>query len=285
MIDSLDHVAVVSDRPDTLFQCFERLGFQLTPLSMHRGTVAPDEAPIPWGTGNRCAMLKSGYLELMAIIDPSLFCGIFPELLQRYEGLHIIAFGCADVQQERKRLTGSGIETDPVVDLQRDLETNDGLKRARFSLLRPARKEAGEGRINIIQHHTREYLWQPQLLDHPNRAVALREVVVCVEDPGEAAARYRRILGISPTQSGPVERFDLPSGRFVLVGADDLPAVVPGAAAPVMPFIAAFSVATEAPDEVRRVLENGEIPFAEKGGNLLVSARAACGTIVTFEPA
>lgn len=285
MIESLDHVAVVSAHPDVLFGCYERLGFSLTPLSMHQGAVKAGDAPIPWGTGNRCAMFESGYLELLAIIDPKRYCGIFPSLLERYEGLHIIAFGCGEIEKESERLADAGIATGGVVALQRDLETASGIRRARFSLLRPASSEAAEGRINIIQHHTPELLWQPHLLTHPNGAVALTEVVVCVDDPGEVAARYRRILGLEPVRAGRAARFDLPRGRFVLVGTDDLADLVPGIAQPVIPFIAAFAVATEAPDDTRRFLEKGEIAFDDRDGKLSVSAADACGTILRFEPA
>ena len=284
MIESLDHVAVVSSRPEILFETYERLGFNLTPLSMHHGAVNAGEDPISWGTGNRCAMLRSGYLELLAIIDPTRYCGIFPLLLERYEGLHIIAFGCQDVLAEENRLVDAGIATDGVVALQRDLETDDGMKRARFSLLRPALSEAAEGRINIIQHHTPDYLWQPRLLNHPNRAVALREVVVCVDDPREAAERYRRILGISPVRVGHTVRLDMAQGSFVLVNPGNLPNIVPADVPPVVPFIAAFSVATDALDVTRRHLETSDIPFEMAKGNLVVSASEACGTILLFEP-
>ena len=44
-VETLDHVAVVSDRPETLFSSYERLGFQLTPLTQHSGAVKPGEQP------------------------------------------------------------------------------------------------------------------------------------------------------------------------------------------------------------------------------------------------
>ncbi len=91
MITCLDHVAVVSRHADALFGAYERLGFALTPLSMHSGALGPGGPVVPWGTGNRCAMLRAGYLELIAIVDEERPCGIFPELLRRYKGLHIIA--------------------------------------------------------------------------------------------------------------------------------------------------------------------------------------------------
>ena len=78
MIDGLDHVAVVSKNSDSLFGAYEAMGFQLTPVSRPWGSVNPGEKPVPFGTANRCAMLKRGYLELLAIFDPTMPCGPFP---------------------------------------------------------------------------------------------------------------------------------------------------------------------------------------------------------------
>jgi hypothetical protein len=90
---------------------------------------------------------------------------------------------------------------------------------------------------------------------------------------------------VEPVRVGRAARFDLPRGRFVLVGADDLGELVPGIAPPVIPFIAAFTVATEALDDTRRFLDRREIPFHDRDGKLSVSGADACGTILIFEPA
>ncbi len=285
MITSLDHVAVVSRHADALFGAYQRLGFALTPLSMHVGALGPGEPLVPWGTGNRCAMFRLGYLELIGIVDAARPCGIFPELLQRYEGLHIIAYGCSDAEAEMARLESDGVDVQGIVALQRELSTPDGTDLARFSLVRLAPEEAREGRLNIIQHHTPDLLWQPRQLEHPNRAVALVEVTVCVADADEAAGRYSRILGVAANDQGPGRVFDLPQGRLRLVAPDELGDAVPGAIAPTLPFIAAFTIATESLDSVEEILVHNDVEFERENERVVVARDVAQGAVCLFEPA
>ena len=56
----LDHAAVGGPPMAALEAAYQRLGFTLTPLARHRGLA----------TGNRCAMLRHGYLELIALVAP-----------------------------------------------------------------------------------------------------------------------------------------------------------------------------------------------------------------------
>ncbi len=284
MINCLDHIAVVSNRADALFSSYERLGFVLTPLSMHRGSVKPGEPPVPWGTGNRCAMFRAGYLELLAIIDPTIYCGVFPDLLERYEGLHILAFGCDDARAEEARLARSGMEVLGIITLKRELETPDGTGLARFSLVRLAPELSPEGRLNIIQHHTPELLWQPHQLDHANGAQALVELVACVADPEEAARRYEAVLGTPSRRRGPAYSLDLSDGRFMLVSPDDLGAIIPAPHPNVVPSIVSFTVATDRIDHVGDLLASADVAAEQDGHRLIVPAEFGCGAICIFEP-
>jgi len=284
-IKGLDHVAVVSRRPDVLFGSYERLGFRLTPLSMHQGSIAPGEAPVAWGTGNRCAMMRTGYLELLALVDPTAYCSTFPELIDRYEGLHIVAFGCDDAASAAARLAQAGISTPGVIDLQRELDVAGDRRLARFGLLRLGPGEAPEARVNIIQHHTPQYLWQPDLLDHPNGALALREVAVCVADPDESAARFARILGIAGTPDGAQRRFLLPHGRFVLVGPDDMARMHPDVRIPALPFVASLTIGVADIDATAGLLAANAVAAQRRDGRIVVPPESGCGAICVFERA
>lgn len=279
----LDHVAVVSDRPADLFATYERMGFRLSTLSRHAGALRPGEAPVPWGTGNRCAMFRSGYLELLAIVDPAMPCGIFPTLLQRYAGIHIVAFGSMHLDAMAERMKGQGIKVTGVAALERELETPQGMRTGKFSLLRMEDAETPEARMNILTHHTPDYLWQPQLMDHPNGAVALNAVLVSVADVDEAARRYERILGIAATRDGAVRCFAMASGEFRLVAADALGTVLPGFEQSVVPQCIAVSIGVADPARTRAFLERQAVPFAEIDGRLVVPSRAAMGAAVVFE--
>ena len=69
----IDHAGVAGRDLDLLAAAFERLGFKLTPRARHSGRRKPDGPVEPFGTANRCIMLRQGYLELIAIVDPSCY--------------------------------------------------------------------------------------------------------------------------------------------------------------------------------------------------------------------
>src|SRR5690606_30064107 len=219
-ITGLDHLAVmVRDLPGA-GDAYERLGFLLTPVSQHSGARAPGGPVTAWGTANRCAMLSRGYIELMGVIDPSLYDNRVPEYLARYEGMHILAFACDDAASIADRLAREGFGVSGVHGLERALDVPGGRATARFRLVRTPESELPEGRVLAIQHLTPEYLWQERYLDHPNGATALTELAVCVADLDEAAARYRRFLGREATGSAGRRVFDFGGDQFVLLSED-----------------------------------------------------------------
>ena len=68
----LDHVGVAVNDLDVGREVYERLGFTLTPRSIHSGSKTPGGPVEPWGSGNHCAMFRDGYLELIGLTDPDL---------------------------------------------------------------------------------------------------------------------------------------------------------------------------------------------------------------------
>ena len=59
----LDHVAHFVPEMDAAATALERCGFRLTPFTVQTNRV--NEEAVPAGTGNRCAMLRQGYLEIL----------------------------------------------------------------------------------------------------------------------------------------------------------------------------------------------------------------------------
>lgn len=285
-IAGLDHVAVVSDRAEALFAAYEHMGFRLTPLSRHEGAPAPGKAVVPWGTGNRCAMFNAGYLELLAILDPTRHCGPFPALVSVYEGMHIVSFAASDAEAAAARLRSAGVGVAGVVRLERGVEDETGAAaRARFRLVRFAEGALPEARFNVVEHRTPELLWQERYLEHPNGAVAIDEVLIAVADLDAAEARYCRVLGVAAERRGAVRRFRLPRGTFSLVAAEALATVIPGAAAPVVPCVAAVSFAVRDVARTRDVLAAGGVAATADAGRLIVAARDGCGATCLFSEA
>ena len=279
VVGTLDHVAVVSTNPDLLFETYERLGFRLAPFARHTGAVRPGEPTVPFGTGNRCAMFRRGYLELLAIVDRDLECRGLDIRCDRYEGLHIVAFRCVDAEAAAESLRAGGINVDGVTRLERQVPASEVPQTAAFSLIRLGTDTPAECHFNILQHHTPEIIWRSDLLDHANGAQGLEAVIICVDDPEAAARRYNRLMGATTERRGPVAWLITGSGRFGFVAPTDLPAVCYGAEAPTVPFVAGFAVSTSSLSQAEQVLVRSEMPFKRHGGALAVNA---CGAVCVF---
>ena len=120
--DALDHVGIAATDLGALAADWEKLGFCLTPLARHSGRRTPDGPVVPFGTGNRCVMLREGYLELIAIVDPGAFSNTLDRFLARYAGIHILALSIEDEDANLARLRRAGIEIPGVAYLERPVD-------------------------------------------------------------------------------------------------------------------------------------------------------------------
>src|ERR1700677_872182 len=96
---ALDHVGVVGHDLAALAAQYERLGFALTPRALAGGGRI----------ANRCAMLRQGYLELMALA-PGGSSATLTRVLARHAGAHIIALAIQDTAATIARLRLAGID-------------------------------------------------------------------------------------------------------------------------------------------------------------------------------
>ena len=196
---TLDHIAHFVPHMDVAAPALEKLGFTLTPFSAQSHRLEPGGPLLPAGTGNRCIMLKRGYLECLAPTGDTPVANQLRTAIQRYVGVHSIIFGTGAADADHARLAREGFSPLEPIALQRQLMTQDGEHTARFTVVRVAPGTMPEGRIQYCQHHTPEFVWQPQWVQHANRATALTAVILCMDDPAEAAARYGRF-----TRSGSI---------------------------------------------------------------------------------
>lgn len=282
-ITSLDHLAVMVTDLDAAGAAYDRLGFCLTPLSQHSGALSPGGPVEIWGVANRCAMFHRGYLELMGVVDPTLYDNRVPDFLARYEGIHILAFGCHDATATANALAAAGFGATGVHALARALDTPEGERLAKFNLVRLPPDETPEGRVLAIEHLTRQYLWQDRYLDHPNGAVALTELVVCVEDVNEAARRYAKYFGVPIMRNGMGAECALQQGKFILIDPTELREAY-GIDPPALPFAASFTVAVTDLRETQTLLEKNRISLTQRPGKLMVAGSDAHGANVQFEP-
>jgi catechol 2,3-dioxygenase-like lactoylglutathione lyase family enzyme len=283
-VDGLDHIGIAVPDLAAAAETYRRLGFQLTPLQQQAGPLEPGGPVVRWGSANHCAMLEQGYLELIGVVDPALYDNQLGCFLARYRGIHIMALGIADAEAAVERLRQSGLVVAGVRPMQRPVATPEGTSEVRFKRVPLA--DAPEGRIQLIEHLTPELMWQPHLLAHPNRVVALTETVLCVADIAETAERFRRLAGIAPLRHGKARIFAFAAGRLVLCDPASLGDIMTDVAPPTLPWFAGFSVATDDGNAaVRQILRRNRIEFAEHdGGDLVVPAASSCGATCRFQP-
>jgi catechol 2,3-dioxygenase-like lactoylglutathione lyase family enzyme len=283
-VDSLDHIGIAVPDLAAAAETYRRLGFQLTPLQQQAGPLEPGGPVVRWGSANHCAMLEQGYLELIGVVDPALYGNQLGRFLARYRGIHIMALGIADAEAAVERLRQAGLVVAGVRPMQRPVATPEGTSEVRFKRVPLA--DAPEGRIQLIEHLTPELMWQPHLLAHPNRVVALTETVLCVADIAETAERFRRLAGIAPLRHGKARIFAFAAGRLVLCDPASLGDIMTDVAPPTLPWFAGFSVATDDGNAaVRQILRRNRIEFAEHdGGDLVVPAASSCGATCRFQP-
>ena len=198
----LDHVGIAVGTLEDARRDFERLGFRLTPRSLHRGARKPGGAVEPWGSGNHCAMFEHGYLELIGVWNPDLWSPT-DEMLDRYRGLHIVALREDDAEAAYATLSARGGTVDPPRLLTREIEVDNSTRTLAFRNIGAHRDRFPEARLLFIEHRTPELLWRDELLAQPNGVVALEEAYLCAADLDAAVDRYTTLLARAPDDAGP----------------------------------------------------------------------------------
>ena len=202
-------------------------------------------------------MLRSGYLEILAPLDSTPIGRELQAGIDRYVGVHLLAFGSPDTKAEQARLEALGFPQRPVVALRREVETEGGATATlRFTVGRAELGSMAEGRVQFLTHHTPEHLWQTRYLGHPNTAEDLAEVWVVVANLDEAAARYSAYLDLPAVRVEPgAATIRLSRGRVSLFTAEAFRGHLPGAEVPTLPFIAGYGLAAGDPGRARSLAE------------------------------
>ncbi len=279
----LDHAAHMVPDLDAAAEALTRLGFTVTPRTPQMTQDAEGHL-VPAGTANRCVMLGEGYIEILTPVSDTPLARQMQAQIDRYVGLHLICFGAADPEPVRARLDREGFDPLPTVALRRGIARSDGGEGTlAFSVQRVPPGTMAEGRVQYVTHHTPELLWQPRWLEHANGAIGLREVVVVVADPGEAADRYARFTGRTAQRDGAGCRIlPLDRGRVVLLSPEAWRADFPGIAPPALPWIAATTLAVETLDVLAARCRDAGVPARRRDGRLVVALPAALGGVMAF---
>ncbi len=280
---NLDHVAHFVPDIDAASAAFESLGFTLTPFSAQMQRNEAGELA-PAGAGNRCVMLERGYLECLTPTADTMIGNQLRTAIARYTGLHLIAFGTGDATADHARLSTEQFAPLAPVALQRSITTPGGTDTARFTVVRVPPGSMAEGRIQFCQQHTPELLWQSRWTRHANRAAGLTAVIVCVENPAEAAQRYARFTGLTAKIEGDAHAIDTARGRILLVPPPALQNAF-RLDPPALPWIAGSVIASADMAATRASIIASELPHGMLGDDrLYVVPPPALGGVMVFEP-
>lgn len=282
----LDHTGVAVRSLDAGQRTYERLGFTLTPRSFHSGSRTPGGLVEKWGSGNHCAMFENGYLEIIGITDPDLYSSA-RDYLARYEGQHIVAIGSGDADAAYTALSSRFEGVSPAARLQREAAfgpSGEETRLAAFRNIHVDREVFPEAKLIFIEHLTRDVLWQPHLLSHPNGAVGLAEVALCVTDAQETCGRLSKLLAREPKNIMPgIASFALDRGNIYVMEPAGLAGWAPGVAPPCVPYVASFGVTVKDLDATRKFLAGKDIPTTDHPYPAVwVAPEYTCGPIVSF---
>jgi hypothetical protein len=274
---------VVRDLAETTAR-YEAMGFQLTPFSAHAGAWKSGEPVRALGSGNRCVMFDGNYLEILADADAAAPSPRLAGYLRHHQGAHIVCFGSEQLEALDARLRAAGIATSGVIPLQRDVDTEDGMRTAKFQRVQFAPGESPEGYIQAAHHLTPAFVYQPRYLRHPNGCTALSNVFIVVDDIEGFVVRYARYTGVEPVRESGVATFRLPKGnRLSLLRPAAALELLPETLHPPLPGIVA--VAFRCPDlgALRERLRQSAIYACSAGPRLVVPAEHASGVALVFE--
>jgi hypothetical protein len=275
----LDHTAFFVPEMDVAAAILETCGFRLTPFTVQANREG--DKTVPSGTGNRCAMLGEGYIELLTATSDTPLATQLRERIADHAGIHLAALSTADAAAEHRRLGASGFPILPLVDMRRPV----GEDFARFSIARIAHGTMPEGRAQFLTHHTERLVWLPDMLDHPNGAEALDGLWIAADDPAEVAVRYARFTGRAAMPNGPLATIDLDRGRLVVMTPEFLSQTYGIEPAGNLPCFVAASVRVSSLAAVKKLLDASELRHRFRHRSLVVDLPGALGDALIFHTA
>lgn len=281
---TLDHIAHFVPDIAGASAALERLGYTLTPFSPQSHRLTQDGPLVPAGTGNRCVMLQHGYLEFLTPTADTPLAGQLRAAMDRYVGVHLVAFGTNAPDRDFERLDHAGYRPLPAVALQRPIDTPDGTDTARFTVVRVAPGTMAEGRIQYCQHHTPQLLWQSRWVEHRNTVTGLAGVILCVADVDEAANRYARYTGLPVERTQTGWRMTTAHGALYCISADAVRErwrIDP----PSLPWIAGSVLAARDIDVLATYVQNAGCPAWPVNGGLRAQLPPELGGIAIFQRA
>ena len=272
---TLDHVVInARDDMDRAAGVYRRLGFTLTDRGYHS-----------LGSMNHLAMFGTDYLELIALPKGATSGRL--DLLDYAYGLNGLVFGTEDLATTYTALNDAGVPIDPPVEFTRPVSVDGQMRDARFRTVRLKAGVVPYGRVYYCHHFTRDLVWRDEWRQHDNGAVAVARATIVETDPAKGAQLYADMFGAEAVRQ-------IEGGRAVIVGNSQFDILTPAAlgaqvgeeampdAAGRPAYMAGLAFRTTSLGRAAAALRRGSIPFVERGGRLVVTAREAINAVIEF---
>lgn len=254
----LDHIGVAFADLDQGQAVFKRLGFTLTPRSLHYGQFSPDEPVQLWGSGNHLAVFHEGFVEAIGITDPTGPSRV-RHMVAKHAGAHIVALGGEKAETQLAALRQHGNFSTEICSLQREAPfgpNNEEIRPVAFRNIYIDEQAFPEAHFLLIEHVTPEVLWQPHHLIHANGAQSLKAVYFAAGDPGALAAKLKPLFHENAAQSEDAVHLKLDRGSAWIFTPEGWKARAPGSYVPPLPAPVGYQIGVKSLDETRKYLES-----------------------------
>jgi catechol 2,3-dioxygenase-like lactoylglutathione lyase family enzyme len=276
-ISGIDHLLIVVSDLDRAAATYRRLGFTLSPRAVHSAHM---------GTANHTIMLQRDYFELLAVLAPTQANAHWRAALAGGEGLAGFAAATPSAAMAGAAWNNAGFAAGDILAFSRAVERAGGIRaQARFEVVTLPAGAVPAMSIFACAQLTRDAVWLPELLDHPNTARAIRKLSIAAPDPRLAAESWVHALPGSMLLS-------IGSGAQIRVGSHVIDLLDPATAARRFdlargierPTALAIEFEVTDVDACREVLRRCGLSLKLHGNLTSVGSEDACGVIIGFSP-
>ena len=277
-IAGIDHLLIVVRDLERAATMYRRLGFTLSPRAVHSAHM---------GTANHTIMLERDYFELLAVLAPTEANAQWRRALADGEGLAGFAAATPSAAAAGAAWRQAGFVAGDAVAFARAVERAGGVgMQARFEIVALPAGAVPAMSIFACAQLTRDAVWLPELMKHPNTAQAIRKLSIAVPDPPAAAESWMRAL-CGSTRGASGSNAQLRLGPHLIEFLD--PATAARRFHPSKPIERPTALAIEFAvadvDACRECLRRGGLTSHLQGELTLVAGDDACGVALAFMPA
>ncbi len=276
-ISGIDHLLIAVRALERAAAAYRRLGFTLSPRAVHSAHM---------GTANHTIMLERDYFELLTVLAPTPANAKWRQALAQREGLAGFAAATPSADAAAGAWRSAGLAASESLPFSRAVERADGERmEARFEVVTLPEQTVPAMALFACAQLTREAVWLPELMTHPNTARAIRKLTIAAPDPLLTADSWSRALpGSMRSAAG--------GGAQIRIGQHLVEVVDPPTAARRFAFAKPVERATAVAIEFevadveacRRALRLGALSPQIEGELTVVAGADACGVVIGFQP-